>query len=92
MQYNHYLDVVLSVDNKGMFEYWEAEVSGSHLFPESKLSFKYKSETDLYEFPKTKSLPVSLTISNNGQFFACMGSDSQVSSENIFTKSSGKSI
>ncbi|KAL7009101.1 Peptidyl-prolyl cis-trans isomerase cyp15 [Cystobasidiomycetes sp. EMM_F5] len=65
--YNDAYDTIVSADDKGMVEYWSprepfelAEVPGM---------WKYKSDTDLYEFKKTKSLPNSITISPSGSHF-----------------------
>lgn len=48
-QYNEKFNTVLSLDKKGMIEYWKPD--GDFSFPEN-LSFKFKTETDLYEFAK----------------------------------------
>ena len=48
LQYNSVYDVMVSSDNGGVIEYWNASDYG---FP-SNLDFRFKSETDLFEFAK----------------------------------------
>ena len=66
MAYNNVYDSVVSADENGMIEYWRP--SSNHEKPEN--VFEYKSSTNLFEFKKAKSLPVSLTISPTGEQFA----------------------
>ena len=66
MAYNNAYDSVVSADENGMIEYWQP--SSNHEKPEN--VFEYKSSTNLFEFKKAKSLPVSLTISPTGEQFA----------------------
>jgi len=66
MAYNHKVDCVVSADSGGMVEYWEPGQSwGLPLGV-----FKMKSDTNLFEFKKAKSVPTSITISPNGHQFA----------------------
>lgn len=76
LKYNASFDTVVSIDEQGMIEYWRAS---DCTFPKSEVSFQFKSETDLYEFAKKKTAPVSLTFSTDGTLFATMGKDRQVS-------------
>lgn len=70
-----------------MVEYWHAE---TYKFPDENLvGWRLKSETDLYEFPKTKSVPKSLDLSPDGSLFAIMGSDMNI---RIFKFATGKLI
>ncbi|KAM0748186.1 hypothetical protein T439DRAFT_75986 [Meredithblackwellia eburnea MCA 4105] len=67
--YNERFDTVVSIDVGGMVEYWEP--SEPFEKPES-VDWSSKSETDLYEFKKTKSTPMSLTLSPGGESFAIL--------------------
>ena len=64
--FNGEYDCAISADDNGMVEYWQP--GGSYEKPDN--VFKFKSSTDLFEFKKAKSLPVSITISWSGQKFA----------------------
>lgn len=64
--------VVVSVDSRGVIEYW-SQLSGE--FPSDKVVFKYKTETDLYDIAKTRTVPVSLTVSPRGDSFAVASQD-----------------
>ncbi|ELR20633.1 CYP, putative, partial [Acanthamoeba castellanii str. Neff] len=72
---NDAFEAVVSVDGKGMVEYWSAN---DFAFPSSTVKFAYKTDTDLYEFAKCKTLPVSLEFSPDGRLFATMSHDRQV--------------
>ena len=50
LQFNHVYETVVSVDEGGMIEYWDA--SSLSLPSSSLLRFQFKSQTDLYHFPK----------------------------------------
>jgi peptidylprolyl isomerase domain and WD repeat-containing protein 1 len=41
----------------------------------SLLNFEFKSDTDLYEFTISETLPVSFSFSHDFEYFSCMGSD-----------------
>ncbi|KAK4143279.1 peptidyl-prolyl cis-trans isomerase cyp15 [Dichotomopilus funicola] len=66
MAYNGHHDCVISMDEGGMVEYWQP--GGTYGKPET--VFKFKSSTSLFEFKKSKSVPVSLTLSADGSRFA----------------------
>ncbi|KAK9897692.1 hypothetical protein P389DRAFT_60626 [Cystobasidium minutum MCA 4210] len=85
--YNEPYDTVVSSDDKGMVEYWSPREPFE--LPEIAGLWRYKSETDLYEFKKTKSLPNSLTFSPTGSHFITTSilSDRQI---RIFSFLSGK--
>lgn len=74
----------MSSDDRGQIEYWHAD---TFKFPEEFVDFKFKSETDLYDFPKSKAVATSLELSADGSLFATMGSDSHV---RIFRFATGK--
>eukprot|EP01083_Nonionella_stella_P033870 92682_1 len=70
--YNAKYKSVISTDINGMVEYWEA--SDPYGLP-SGVKFKFKSDTDLYEFAKRKTVPVSLTVSPCGELFVTLSLD-----------------
>jgi peptidylprolyl isomerase domain and WD repeat-containing protein 1 len=76
MKYNAVYDTVISTDCRGMLEYWQP-VDGSQPAPPT-VTWRYKTETDLYEMAKLKAIPWSLEVSPSGEYFATMGSDRQV--------------
>ncbi|KAI1415711.1 hypothetical protein F5Y13DRAFT_147984 [Hypoxylon sp. FL1857] len=65
MAFNDAYDCVVSADDNGMVEYW----SPSANFEKPDNVFQYKSSTNLFDFKKAKSTPVSLTISPSGHQF-----------------------
>ena len=62
----------MNVPIAGMIEYWSAQ---DYSFPEAEVSFKFKTETDLYVLAKSKVQALSLAISRDGQQFAMLCSD-----------------
>ncbi|CAK5103306.1 unnamed protein product [Meloidogyne enterolobii] len=87
MQYAAIPDVTISIDDMGMIEYWSGTKS-NYEFPTS-VDFKYKMDTDLYEFCKIKQIPRSMSISPNGRIFAIFASNCFIY---IFNLLSGKII
>ncbi|CAJ2513402.1 Uu.00g015210.m01.CDS01 [Anthostomella pinea] len=65
MAFNDAYDCVVSADDKGMLEYWSP--SANYEKPDN--VFQYKSSTNLFDFKKAKSVPVSLTVSPLGHQF-----------------------
>ncbi|KAI0009114.1 hypothetical protein F4779DRAFT_617944 [Xylariaceae sp. FL0662B] len=65
MAFNDAYDCVVSADDNGMLEYWSP--SANYEKPDN--VFQYKSSTNLFDFKKAKSVPVSLTISPSGHQF-----------------------
>ncbi|KAI1138001.1 hypothetical protein F5Y05DRAFT_68643 [Hypoxylon sp. FL0543] len=65
MAFNDAYDCVVSADDNGMVEYWSP--SANYEKPDN--VFLYKSSTNLFDFKKAKSTPVSLTISPSGHQF-----------------------
>ncbi|KAI2622902.1 hypothetical protein GGS26DRAFT_228927 [Hypomontagnella submonticulosa] len=65
MAFNDAYDCVVSADDNGMLEYWSP--SANYEKPEN--VFQYKSSTNLFDFKKAKSTPVSLSISPSGHQF-----------------------
>ena len=66
-------NVVVSVDLKGMIEYWDNDTF--EVPNDKKISFKYKSETDLYELAKHKTQPCLITMSPNDDIFVIVSID-----------------
>jgi peptidylprolyl isomerase domain and WD repeat-containing protein 1 len=75
---------VISADARGVLEYWDVD---SFVLPNEKLSFKYKTETDLYDLAKKKTTPCSIAVSQQGNAFATTSRDKQI---RVFDFSSGK--
>ncbi|KAI8917525.1 hypothetical protein DFJ77DRAFT_428966 [Powellomyces hirtus] len=74
MRYNPTANVVLSVDTGGMMEYWEPDMDEGTRPPSAPgVTWEFKSDTDLYEFKKTKTTPTSLTFSPNYEKFVTFG-------------------
>lgn len=69
--FNPQHNVVVSCDVTGFVEYWTPEEPFSAPSP-SKIPgiFELKSATDLFEFKKTKTVPITLTFSKDGEKFA----------------------
>ncbi|KAK9763570.1 Peptidyl-prolyl cis-trans isomerase cyp15 [Basidiobolus ranarum] len=87
MKYNERYDCVVSSDNAGFVEYWSPEAP--HDLPKS-LDFQYKSETDLYEFKKSKTVPTSINFSPDFSHFVVLSiEDRQI---RVFKFSSAKMI
>jgi len=75
LKYNEIFDTVISADQKGVIEYWSAS---NYSFPVDTVQFQYKTDTNLYEFAKSKTFPTWISISPDGTQFATMGKDRQV--------------
>lgn len=68
LSFNHACSAVVSIDMKGMIEYWDPD---SHELPANgAISFRFKSETDLYDLAKSKSAPCCLVMAPDGGKFA----------------------
>ncbi|CAG8532205.1 1349_t:CDS:10 [Cetraspora pellucida] len=76
---------VVSADSSGMVEYWSPDEPFE--LPKT-VSFEYKSDTDLYEFKKSKSVPTSLTFSPDYKQFVTMSIDDR--QVRVFRVSTGK--
>ncbi|VDN95041.1 unnamed protein product [Brugia pahangi] len=87
IEYNLHFDCAISVDTKGMLEYWSGP-KREYQFPDN-VKWTYKTDTDLYEFVKVKAPPRCLLISPNGKLFAAVGADRRI---RIFGFASGKLI
>ena len=60
----------------GMVEYWRGP-KGDYEVPKN-VAFQSKLDTDLYEFAKHKTFPLSMTISRDGKFLATFGEDKKI--------------
>ncbi|KXS15935.1 hypothetical protein M427DRAFT_305753 [Gonapodya prolifera JEL478] len=73
LAYNPNVHVCVSVDEQGMVEYWVPDEREG--FPQPRkgvVGWELKSETDLYEFKKTKSPPTTLAFSPTFSHFATL--------------------
>ncbi|EPY50011.1 WD repeat containing cyclophilin family peptidyl- prolyl cis-trans isomerase Cyp9 [Schizosaccharomyces cryophilus OY26] len=68
LEYINSLNCMLSVDKGGMVEYWCPEEPFQK--PNGQGIFELKSQTDLYIFKKTKSIPSSIQISPSEKIFS----------------------
>jgi peptidylprolyl isomerase domain and WD repeat-containing protein 1 len=69
--------VVVSADAKGMIEYWKADTYGVPAGG-SEVTFKYKSDTDLYALAKDKAIPTNLAMSPRGDMFVVTTLDKKI--------------
>lgn len=77
IKYNAVFEAILSVDTKGMIEYWTGS-KFEYEFPKT-VQFDSKLDTDLFLFAKDNINVLSLTISPNGRLFAAAGANRKVS-------------
>ncbi|KAJ3195580.1 hypothetical protein HK101_011723 [Irineochytrium annulatum] len=87
MRYHALAETIVSVDTGGMMEYWTPDWEGGFPQPERpKIKWSFKSETDLYEFKKSKTVPTSLNLSPDLSKFVTFGfDDRQVRVFNFYT-------
>ncbi|XP_071811044.1 peptidylprolyl isomerase domain and WD repeat-containing protein 1-like isoform X2 [Apostichopus japonicus] len=76
MKYNPVFEAVISVDAQGIMEYWTGPKTDYKL--PSNVAFKYKTDTDLYEFVKCKTVPTGLAVSPNGKQFSTISKDRKI--------------
>lgn len=88
MVLNTRFDTVISIDLKGMIEYWNRNEFTMPNYPKD-VAFQYKYETDLYELAKKKTTALSVSISPYGDMFAVVCADKHI---RIFAFKSGKLI
>ncbi|KAI5919230.1 hypothetical protein F4810DRAFT_703717 [Camillea tinctor] len=65
MAFNDAFDCVVSADEGGMLEYWSPNAN----YEKPDNVFQYKSATNLFDFKKAKSVPVTLSMSPSGHQF-----------------------
>ncbi|GAA0141588.1 chaperone [Lithospermum erythrorhizon] len=75
MKYNHVFDIVISADEKGIIEYWDPETLK---FPEDGITFKLKSDTDLFEIVKCKTAVSTVEVSPDGKQFSITSPDRRI--------------
>lgn len=68
-------ECVVSIDSKGMIEYWDIN---TFQHPKEFTTFNFKSETDLYDLAKARTTPCCITVSPNGHMFATLSRDKQI--------------
>lgn len=76
LRYNVKFETVVSVDKRGILEYWTGQ-RGDYGFPKC-VRFESKLDTDLYEFVKVQSYPTGLAFSPDGTQFATVSTDRKV--------------
>ncbi|KAK5576280.1 hypothetical protein RB653_007421 [Dictyostelium firmibasis] len=84
IKFNQQFQSVISCDIGGSIEYWDIEEPFDQ---PTNLKFQMKLETDLYDFEKQSTLPISLEISSDGKYISTMGRDKKI---RIFNYKSGK--
>ncbi len=67
--------VMISIDEKGIIEYWS---SAAGLFPSQSVHFSSKLDTDLFAVTRSQSLPVALCVSPKGTQFAVAAEDETI--------------
>ncbi|WOL18547.1 peptidyl-prolyl cis-trans isomerase CYP71 isoform X1 [Canna indica] len=75
MKYNHIHDVVISADAKGVIEYWCPD---KLQFPETGVSFRFKTDTNLFEIAKCKTTVSAIEVSPDGSQFAVTSPDRRI--------------
>lgn len=83
IRYNPKYDVTISVDKTGILEYWSGPKQ-DYAFPRN-VAFESKLDTDLFEFAKNKTTPMSLAFSPDGRRFATISADRRVRIFNFIT-------
>ena len=85
-QYADAYDTVISADESGFLEYWQPTEPFEP--PTIPGMWSYKSNTDLYEFKKSRTAPTAITISpDQSHFVTLTASDRQI---RVFDLLSGK--
>uniref|UniRef100_A0A914YH06 peptidylprolyl isomerase n=1 Tax=Panagrolaimus superbus TaxID=310955 RepID=A0A914YH06_9BILA len=87
MEYVPAQNVTISIDERGMMEYWSGAKT-NYEFPTT-VKFEYKTDTDLFEFAKIRQPPKVLAVSPTGNFFATFSHDRSLK---IFSVPYGKII
>lgn len=86
-QYIPALNVTISIDERGMLEYWSG-VKTNYEFPKT-IKWEYKTDTDLFEFAKVRQPPKALVVSPTGNYFATFSHDRSLK---IFSVVTGKIV
>lgn len=88
IRYNSAFDVVVSVDQSGILEYWQGP-KHEYKFPSRIVNFESKLDTSLFEFAKHKTVVTGIAFSRDGRKFATISTDRKV---RIFQFLSGKML
>lgn len=88
MKLNQVYATVISVDKNSVLDYWSTS-KHDYKFPEDRVNFKFKTETDLYELAKNKCALHDLCITEDGMYFATLSNDRKV---RIFKFKTGKML
>lgn len=75
MVYHTKCDYIISLDKKGVFNYWKPR-DGS--IPKQDLKYKFQVATDLYLFKKNQVVPLSLSISKGCKWMGVFANDWKV--------------
>ncbi|OMJ18994.1 Peptidyl-prolyl cis-trans isomerase cyp15 [Smittium culicis] len=75
--FNNKYNTIISADDKGLFEYWEIKDNKPSLIPDG-LPWKFKTQTDLYSFQKSKTIPFCLNFSRDFQSFVTISTDNHI--------------
>lgn len=75
MKFNPVYDTVISADTKGIIEYWNPTTLQ---FPEDEVSFKVRSDTNLFEIVKCKTSVSSIEVSPDGKQFSITSPDRRI--------------
>ena len=65
---------VISVDQRGIIEYWKVKDRSGN-FPSKSVKFKSKMDTDLLSMARSKVRPLCMAASPDGNYFAITGND-----------------
>jgi peptidylprolyl isomerase domain and WD repeat-containing protein 1 len=85
MATNVAMQCAISLDSRGMVEYWDVN---SFAQPGTdRVQFKHKSESDLYDLAKSKVVPYAVAVAPTGLLFSTFSSDKQI---RLFDFSKGK--
>lgn len=85
IKYNIVFDVVISVDQNGILEYWHGPTL-DYKFPSKVVSFESKLDTSLFEFAKNKTIVTGIAFSRDGLKFATLSTDRKVGNSFITTE------
>ncbi|KAJ9188701.1 hypothetical protein P3X46_000071 [Hevea brasiliensis] len=75
MKYNPVFDTVISADSKGIIEYWSPTTLQ---FPDNEVSFRLKSDTNLFEIVKCKTIVSTMEVSPDGKQFSITSPDRRI--------------
>ncbi|KAK4255217.1 hypothetical protein QN277_008242 [Acacia crassicarpa] len=75
IKFNPLYDSVISADTKGLIEYWDHTTLQ---FPEDKVNFKLKSDTNLFDIAKCKTSVSTIEVSPDGKQFSITSPDRRI--------------